>query len=134
MAMSDNDEQADATRDALANRVKDGSLGFIGDVINFTGEVHFKSMLRIDGKFSGQVHSPDGTLIISSSGQVTGAVIKVATAIIEGTVEGNVTASKLLELGRNARVTGNISAGNLVVKVGAIFEGGCTMTQNGKAV
>ena len=37
-----------------SQRVKppqDNWLGFVGDVIKFTGEVQFKSMLRIDGHF-----------------------------------------------------------------------------------
>ncbi|GAC1446098.1 MAG: polymer-forming cytoskeletal protein [Pyrinomonadaceae bacterium] len=123
--MNETDAPTNAIRDALANKVKDGSLGFIGDVVKFTGEVHFKSMLRIDGNFSGQIHSPEGTLIISSSGQVTDAVINVATAMIQGTVNGDVTASKRVELSSSAKVTGTLSAGTLVMQEGAIFDGNC---------
>jgi cytoskeletal protein CcmA (bactofilin family) len=36
---------------------KDNWLGFVGDVVDFTGEVSFRSMLRIDGRFSGNVTS-----------------------------------------------------------------------------
>jgi len=32
-----------------ANGPKDNWLGFVGDVLKFTGEVQFRSMLRIDG-------------------------------------------------------------------------------------
>src|SRR6185295_16393262 len=85
---------------------KDNWLGFVGDVVNFTGEVRFKSMLRIDGHFSGNVTSEDGTLIISTGAQVTQAVINVAVAKINGTVEGDINASKEVVLGRTASVTG----------------------------
>jgi cytoskeletal protein CcmA (bactofilin family) len=107
------------------NPNKDNWLGFVGDVVNFTGEVCFKSMLRIDGHFSGNVISPDGTLIVSTGAQVTKAVIKVAVAKINGTVEGNILASKELVLGRTANVSGNITSPALVVEEGAQLNGTC---------
>lgn len=104
---------------------KDNWLGFVGDVVNFSGEVCFKSMLRIDGNFSGNVTSEDGTLIISTGAQVTKAVINVAVAKINGTVEGNIRASKQLVLGRTANVKGNVAASALVVEEGAQLNGNC---------
>lgn len=104
---------------------KDNWLGFVGDVVNFTGEVCFKSMLRIDGHFSGNVTSSDGTLIISTGAQVTKAVIKVAVAKINGTVEGDILASKEVVLGRTANVKGHLVAPALVVEEGAQLNGSC---------
>ncbi len=104
---------------------KDNWLGFVGDVVNFTGEVSFRSMLRIDGHFSGAVTSQDGTLIVSTGAEVTKAVIKVAVAKINGTVEGNILASKELVLGRTANVTGHLIAPALVVEEGAQLNGSC---------
>ena len=104
---------------------KDNWLGFVGDVVNFTGEVCFKSMLRIDGHFSGNVISTDGTLIVSTGAQVTKAVIKVAVAKINGTVEGDILASKQLVLGRTANVRGHLAAPALVVEEGAQLNGIC---------
>jgi cytoskeletal protein CcmA (bactofilin family) len=105
------------------NTQKDNWLGFVGDVLKFTGEVRFKSMLRIDGNFSGNVSSVDGTLIVSNGAQVTEAVINVAVAKINGTVEGDIKASKELVFGRTASVTGTVSAPALVVEEGALFNG-----------
>ena len=104
---------------------KDNWLGFVGDVVNFTGEVCFKSMLRIDGHFSGNVTSQNGTLIISAGAQVTKAVIKVAVAKINGTVEGDILASEQLILGRTANVKGMLTAPALVVEEGAQLNGHC---------
>ena len=104
---------------------KDNWLGFIGDVVKFSGEVCFKSMLRIDGHFSGNVTSSDGTLIVSTGAEVTQAVINVAIARINGTVEGDIHATKELVLGRTASVTGKVSAPALVVEEGALFNGTC---------
>jgi cytoskeletal protein CcmA (bactofilin family) len=104
---------------------KDNWLGFVGDVVNFTGEVSFKSMLRIDGRFSGNVTSSDGTLIVSTGAQVTQAVIKVAVAKINGTVEGDILASKEVVLGRTANVKGHLTSPALVVEEGAQLNGSC---------
>lgn len=104
---------------------KDNWLGFVGDVVNFSGEVSFRSMLRIDGHFSGNVTSDDGTLIVSTGAEVTKAVIKVAVAKINGTVEGDISASKELVLGRTANVKGKVTAPALVVEEGAQFNGSC---------
>ena len=105
------------------NIVKDSWLGFVGDVLKFTGEVTFKSTLRIDGNFCGQVISQDGTLIVSAGAQVTRALLNVAVAKINGTVEGDINASKEVILGRTASVIGNVSAPALVVEEGALFNG-----------
>lgn len=113
-----------------SNINKDNWLGFVGDVVNFTGEVCFKSMLRIDGHFSGNVISQNGTLIVSTGAEVTKAVIKVAVAKINGTVEGNILASKELVLGRTANVTGQVVAPALIVEEGAQLNGTCRRTKD----
>lgn len=108
-----------------ATNVKDNWLGFVGDVSTFSGEVSFKSMLRIDGNFSGNVNSSDGTLIVSAGAKLTKANINVAVAKINGTVEGDIHVSKELVLGRTASVTGHVFAPALVVEEGACFNGSC---------
>jgi cytoskeletal protein CcmA (bactofilin family) len=129
--MSDRKKEAVSSKAALKedervqapNLPKDNWLGFVGDVSKFTGEVTFKSLLRIDGKFCGHVKSSNGTLIVSAGAQVTQAVIEVAVARINGTVEGDINASKELVLGPTASVTGNILAPALIVEKGALFNG-----------
>jgi|SRR6188474_140400 len=108
-----------------ANKIQDNWLGFVGDVSTFSGEVSFKSMLRIDGQFSGNVNSEDGTLIVSAGARLTKATINVAVAKINGTVEGDIHVSKELVLGRTASVTGHLFAPALVVEEGACFNGIC---------
>ena len=105
------------------NIPKDNWLGFVGDVLKFSGEVQFRSMLRIDGHFSGHVDSADGTLIVSTGAQVRQAVINVAVAKINGTVEGDINATQELVLGPTADVTGKVCAGRLTVEKGALFNG-----------
>ena len=106
------------------NIPRDNWLGFVGDVQKFTGEVTFKTSLRIDGNFSGQVNSENGTLTISTGAHVMAAVIHVGVAKINGTVQGRVQANELV-LGRTANLTGDVAVRKLIVEEGAVFNGRC---------
>jgi cytoskeletal protein CcmA (bactofilin family) len=124
-----NSSKAYTESDALARDIKEGNLsGFVGNGTTLTGEANFKGMLRVDGTLSGRVSSADGTLIVSTGGQVD-ANVEVSVAQIYGTVNGDITATKRIELGRVAKVTGNIQTPALVIEQGAIFEGSCRMAQ-----
>ncbi len=113
--------------ESMARDIKEGRLsGYVGNGTVLTGETNFQAMLRIDGHLTGRVTSESGTLVIGSTGKVD-ANIAVAAAIISGTVNGDIIATEKLELGRAARVVGNIQTPRLVIEDGAIFEGSCTM-------
>ena len=121
--------RASSESESMARDIKEGNLsGFVGSGTALTGEVTFRAMLRVDGHFSGRINSEDGTLIVSAGGQID-ADIEVAIAQINGTINGDVYATKRVELGRAARVNGNIQSPALVVEQGAIFEGVCRMLQ-----
>lgn len=120
--------------ESMARDIKEGRLsGFVGYGTKLTGETHFQAMLRIDGHLTGTVSSDTGTLIIGSSGQVD-ADISVASALINGTVNGDIIVTERLELGRTARVMGNIQTPRLTIEDGAILEGGCNMIKAKEAV
>lgn len=113
--------------ESLARDIKEGTLsGFVGNGTMLTGEASFKGMLRVDGHLSGRISSQDGTLIVSTNGQVD-ANIEVSVAQIFGTVNGDIIATKRIEMGRVARITGNIQTPALVIENGAMFEGSCRM-------
>src|SRR5437870_5129446 len=122
-------QRAYTESETLARDIKEGTLsGFVGSGTVVTGEATFKAMMRIDGQMSGRVSSSSGTLIVGTNGKVD-ANIEVAVANIHGTVNGDVIATQRLELGRAAKVTGNIQTPSLLTEQGAIFEGSCKMTQ-----
>ncbi len=113
--------------ESLARDIKEGAMsGFVGGGTTVSGELTFKAMLRVDGHLAGRVASQDGTLIVSAGGQLD-ADIEVAVAQINGTVNGDIVATKRIELGRVAKIYGNIQTPALVVEQGAIFEGNCRM-------
>ena len=129
LAASSTTSRAVTESESLARDIKEGTLsGFVGNGTVLTGEATFRGMLRVDGHLSGRVSSPEGTLIVSTNGQVD-ADVEVAVAQIYGTITGDVVATKRIEMGRVAKVTGNIQTPALVIEHGAIFEGSCRMVQ-----
>lgn len=129
VAAATNTSRAVTESEALARDLKDGVLnGFVGGTTVLSGEADFKGMLRIDGRFTGRITSEKGTLIVSAGGVVE-ANVAVATAKINGTVNGDITATERIEFGRTAQVRGNINTPSLVIENGAVFEGSCRMRQ-----
>jgi cytoskeletal protein CcmA (bactofilin family) len=115
--------------ETLARDIKEGTLsGFVGGGTTVTGEANFKAMMRVDGHLSGRITSSSGTLIVGANGKVD-ANIEVAVAVIHGTINGDIIATQRLELGRAAKVNGNIQAPSLIIEQGAVFEGTCKMLQ-----
>lgn len=113
--------------ESLAREIKEGNLsGFVGGGTVVTGEANFKAMMRVDGHLSGRVNSTSGTLIVGANGKVD-ANIEVAIAIVHGTVNGDIIATTRLELGRAAKLNGNIQTASLMIEPGALFEGSCKM-------
>jgi cytoskeletal protein CcmA (bactofilin family) len=115
--------------ESMARDIKEGRLsGFVGNGTVLTGETNFQAMLRVDGHLTGRVTSENGTLIIGSTGKVD-ANIAVAAAMINGVINGDIIATDKIELGRTARVTGNVQTPRLVMEDGAILEGSISMTK-----
>src|SRR5687767_15688910 len=120
--------------ETLARDIKEGTLsGFVGGGTDVTGEANFKAMMRVDGHFSGRITSSSGTLIVGNNGKVD-ANIEVAVAVIHGTINGDIIATQRLELGRAAKVNGNIQTPSLVIEQGGIFEGSCKMRSEERRV
>jgi cytoskeletal protein CcmA (bactofilin family) len=113
--------------ESLAREIKEGNLsGFVGGGTLVTGEANFKALMRVDGHLSGRITSTSGTLIVGANGKVD-ANIEVAIAVIHGTVNGDIIATQRLELGRAAKLNGNIQTASLVIEQGALFEGSSKM-------
>jgi cytoskeletal protein CcmA (bactofilin family) len=119
--------------ESMARDIKEGRLsGFVGSGTVLTGETTFQAMLRVDGHLTGRVSSEAGTLVIGGTGRVD-ANILVAAAVINGTVNGDIVAQDRVELGRTARVVGNIQSPRLMIEDGAVFEGTCSMVKSKEA-
>jgi cytoskeletal protein CcmA (bactofilin family) len=112
----------------IAREIREVVLSaFVASSSTITGQIEFKSLLRIDGVLSGRITSAEGTLVVASGGRVH-ANVTVAVARIHGTVAGDLICSERIELGPTANVTGNIYAPKMSIEAGAVLDGNCKMT------
>jgi len=97
----------------------------IGEGTVVQGDVIYEGGLHIDGKVEGNISAQSGstaTLTLSKLGSVHGN-IDVPTVVIDGEVQGDVTASERVQLIANSRITGNVKYNLIEMEVGAEVNG-----------
>ena len=87
--------------------------------------------LKINSTFDGTLDTK-GSLTIGEKAVVK-ANITGESVDIEGNVTGNIKASKILRLGRSAKLTGDVETASLAVQEGALIIGQIRMEGAGKA-
>jgi|SRR4051812_12948664 cytoskeletal protein CcmA (bactofilin family) len=93
----------------------------LGRGAQFEGKLTFDGTVRIDGRFKGEVFSDD-TLVIGE-GAIVEAEIEIGEIIIQGTVVGNITAKRSIEIHAPGRVKGDLHTPTLQIDKGVVFEG-----------
>ena len=98
---------------------------YIGRGMRIEGKIYGMRPIWIDGEVHGTIDSIS-EVIIGEFAKVD-ATIRAATIKVNGSVEGELFASKSIEIMAKGRVSGNITnlAGSLVIQTGGIFEGQC---------
>ncbi len=107
----------------------------IGAGTTVEGDVSFSGGLRVDGVVKGNVTSADGengTLVVSEQARIDGE-IKVSHVVVNGTVNGAITANDFLELQAKARVLGDIHYKTLEMHLGAVVQGRLVHAEPGVA-
>ncbi len=116
----------------MANNNQSQNLDtLIGQKSTIKGDLTFSGLMHVDGSIEGSIISltENDTLIISETGQVSGTV-KSGNMVINGTVEGDITATGKIEVASKARVNGNIYYVNIEMETGSqvngklIYQGG----------
>jgi len=109
------------------------SLIGAGTVVD--GDISFSGGLRIDGQVRGNVTAANGdpcTLVVSEHARVD-CEIRVSHVVINGTINGPVTADDYLELQANARIMGDVSYRQVEMRVGAVVQGRLNHAEQGGA-
>ena len=96
----------------------------IGEGYTITGELTGSSIIRIEGKIIGHV-KVEGGVILGTNGVVEGDIF-TNSAIIYGTVRGNVKATQL-EIKKSGFVVGDIFTDSLEIELGAKYNGKLNM-------
>jgi len=97
----------------------------IGQNTEIQGEVRFSGGVHIDGKIKGKVIGEnDGTSLLSQSehGEIEGEV-RSPYIVINGIVNGDMHASRHVELLSNAKIKGNVYYNLVELSVGAEVNG-----------
>jgi len=89
----------------------------------FEGLLYLPTPGRIDGVMEGTVLAAS-TVWIGSGARVR-AHIEAAEVVVEGALDGEVRASRKIDLRPSARVTAQLATPRLVLAEGSFFEGRC---------
>ena len=100
--------------------------------INFSGTLHFDRPFLIRGRVSGQITSA-GLLVIDEDA-VVNANISAIRVLIRGQVRGDVTAVEKVEITLTGKLYGNVTAPEIFMETGCVFNGSCTMAERNPQV
>ena len=95
--------------------------------IDFSGTLHFDKPFMIRGRVAGQISSA-GLLVIDEDA-VVNANISAMRVLIRGQVRGDVTAVQKVEVALTGKLFGNVTAPEIFMETGCVFNGRCTMTE-----
>ena len=93
--------------------------------MEFTGTLHFEKPFLIRGKVSGEINAT-GLLVIDECA-VVNANINALRVLIRGQVKGDVTAVEKVEVTITGKLIGNVTAPEIYMETGCLFNGRCTM-------
>ncbi len=109
-----------------SNTVKNHTLISSSTTVN--GDIHFEGELIIEGRVVGKVlaeEDSEAQLRVAENGSIEGD-IEVPLAVINGSVNGNVRASKHIELAAQGVVNGNVVYNLIEMVMGSAVNGSLT--------
>ena len=92
----------------------------------FEGRLGFEGMARLCGSFKGEIVSK-GILVIEPEARVE-ARISVGELVLKGWMKGEVKACRRIDLVNGSEFYGSLSAPQLHIEPGALFEGASVKT------
>ena len=94
----------------------------IGKSVIIKGELSGSENLYVDGEVEGIIHLEGHNLTIGQNGRVR-ADVKAKDVVVQGRVDGNVSAGDSLDLRNSAVVVGDLKARRIAVEDGASVKG-----------
>ena len=95
--------------------------------IDFSGTLNFEKPFLIRGRLSGEVIARD--VLVVDEEAIVEANIHGTKVIIRGSVRGDVYASDKVEVTITGKLMGNVSAPEILMETGCVFNGKCTMAE-----
>lgn len=91
--------------------------------LSVKGDVVCPGSLRVEGKIEGSIKGKG--IITIAEASVTKADIDATKVVVLGQVEGNITATEIVEIVASGKVYGDITTDKFSVEEGAVFTGKC---------
>src|SRR5271165_1869599 len=101
---------------------KTAEFAHIGKSVVIKGELSGSEDLYVDGQVEGSIELRNNNLIVGPNGNVK-ANVTAKGVVVQGKVQGQVTATERVELRKSAVVDGDVTTQRIAVEEGAFFKG-----------
>jgi cytoskeletal protein CcmA (bactofilin family) len=103
----------------------------IGKSVIIKGDLSGSEDLTIEGQVEGKIELRQNILTIGPNGKIKATIIAKAV-VVQGEVQGDVTATERVDIRDNGSVDGDISAPRIAIADGAHFRGSIDMQKGAK--
>lgn len=101
---------------------KTGEFAHIGKSVVIKGELSGSEDLYVDGSVEGSIELRNNSLTVGPNGKVK-ANVTAKGVVVQGQLDGTITASDRVELKKTAVVSGDITTQRVAIEEGAAFRG-----------
>lgn len=112
------------------DKLKEQQNTVITQGIQLKGEVKGTHDIILYGEFEGRIEL-SGLLLVGKTGRVDGE-IEAQNVIVEGAIEGKLTANEKVEIRDGGKYKGDIVAASILVSEKALFDGNVSMKAEGE--
>ena len=98
-------------------------LSIIADGVIINGNLSGSGDLKVSGCIEGEVHLPNGDLLIEGKGYVQGKIEVKELKILSGEARGTIEASHKVIVKNTGRIEGDVKTSVIDISSGAILDG-----------
>ena len=108
-----------------------GGSATIGKAVKIVGQIYSREDLFLDGDLDGTIEALEHKVTIGPNGAVH-AGVKARDVVALGSIQGNVEASDLIEIRKDAKLVGDIKTGRIIIEDGAYLKGSIDIVKRSK--
>lgn len=109
--------------DTYLSQISESTINIISEKTRLEGKILLEDVSRVHGTLVGEIIAPARSKLILAETAVVEGSVQADTLIIDGFVQGDITATTKVHLSGTGRVIGNIKTPSLIIDFGAYFEG-----------
>jgi cytoskeletal protein CcmA (bactofilin family) len=108
-----------------------GEGAHIGKSVVIKGELSGSEDLYVDGNVEGNIELRNNSLTVGPNGNVK-ANVSAKSVVIQGKLDGSVSASERVELQKSAVVTGDVTTQRIAIEEGRVPQGKSRYSEGGR--